>query len=122
VDTPLGQNTVLIEASLVEVKINGDGGDDFVGIGGPYEGFGVIVGFPEEAVDGAPEIVDRAEHATLEAASGQFGEEALDRVERGGRGRRVVPAQPGPRLGVLVRDYIDDLARGDIGPRLRSST
>ena len=26
-----------------------DGGDDFVGIGGPGEGFGVLVGFPQEA-------------------------------------------------------------------------
>ena len=27
-----------------------DGGDDPIGIGGPYEGFGIIVGFLEEAV------------------------------------------------------------------------
>jgi hypothetical protein len=28
-----------------------DGSDDFIGIGGPVEGFGIVVGFGEEAVD-----------------------------------------------------------------------
>jgi hypothetical protein len=97
-----------------------DGGDDFIGICGPDEGFGIIVGFAEEAVDGGLEIDDRAEHAAFEAALG-LGEEALDSVEPGGRGRRVMehkagmPAEPSPRLGVLVRtviveDHMDDLA------------
>jgi len=67
-----------------------DGGDDLIGIGGPYEGFGVIVGFPEEAVDGGLEIDDRAKHAASEAALGQLGEEALDGVEPGGRGWGVM--------------------------------
>src|ERR1700686_2363889 len=54
-------------------------------------------------------------------------EEALDGVEPGGRGRRVVedetrmPRQPGSGFGVLVRaviveDHVDDLAGGDLGP------
>src|ERR1700681_4932149 len=61
-----------------------DGGDNFVGVCGPDEGFGIIVGFAEEAVDGGLEVDDRAEHAPFEAALGQFGEEALDGVEPGG--------------------------------------
>ena len=103
-----------------------DGGDDFVWIGGPHERFGVIVGFPEEAVDGGLEVDDRAEHTAFEAALAEFGEEALDGVEPGGRGRRVVedetrmPRQPGSGFGVLVRaviveDHVDDLAGGDLG-------
>ena len=58
-----------------------DGGDDLIGIGGPYEGFGVIVGFPEETVDGGLEIDDALEDAALEPLPGQFGEEALDGIE-----------------------------------------
>ena len=53
-------------------------------------------------------------------------EEALDGVEPGGRGRRVMEdkagmsAEPGPRLGVLVwtvivEDHVDDLAGRDFG-------
>ena len=64
-----------------------DGGDDFIWIGGPDEGLGSVVGFLEEAVDGGLEIDDRAEDPALEAALGQFGEEALDRIEPGSRSR-----------------------------------
>src|SRR3954469_8610032 len=85
------------------------------------KGFGSSLVSWREAVDRGLEIDDRAEHAAFEAASGQLGEEALDGVEPGGRSRRVmehkawVPAEPGPRLGVLVRaviveDYVNDLA------------
>src|SRR5436309_5876886 len=102
-----------------------DGDDDFVGIGGPGEGLWVVVGLIEEAVDGGLEVDDRAEYATLEAALGQLGEEALDRIEPGGGGRRVVedeagmPIQPGADLGMLVgcivvKDDMDDLARRDL--------
>ena len=72
----------------------------------------MIVGFPQEAIDRGLEVDDRAEHAAFEAALGQLGEEALDSVEPGGRGRRVMehkarmPAEPGPRLGVFVRAVI----------------
>ena len=78
-----------------------DGSDDFIGIGGPHEGLGVIVGFLQEAVDGGLEIDNRAEDPAFEAAPGQLGEEALDRVEPGGRGRGEMedeprmPAEPG---------------------------
>ena len=83
-----------------------DGSDDFIGIGGPHEGLGVIVGLLQEAVDGGLEIDNRAEGTAFEAAFGQFGEEALDRIEPRGRGRGVmedkagVSVEPGanPRL------------------------
>jgi len=58
-----------------------DGGEDFVGISGPGEGLWVIIGLPQKAVDGGLEFNDRAEHAALEPAPGQLGEEALDGVE-----------------------------------------
>ena len=61
--------------------------DDGIGVGGPDEGFGVIVGFLQEAVDGGLEIDNRAEGTAFEAAFGQFGEEALDRIKPRGRGR-----------------------------------
>ena len=56
-----------------------DGGDDFVGVCGMCEGFGL----GEESVDGGLEVADGAEDATFQAAPGQPGEEALDRVEPG---------------------------------------
>ena len=77
-----------------------DGSDDFIGIGGPHEGFGVIVGFLQEAVDGGLEIDNRVEDPAFEAAFGQFGEEALDRIEPRGGGwggvemKALVPPEP----------------------------
>ena len=85
-----------------------DGGENSVWIGGPDEGFGVGIGFLDEAVDGSLKVDNRAEDAALEAASGEFGEEALDRVQPGRRGRGEVEGearvsgQPGADLGVLV--------------------
>ncbi len=52
-----------------------DGGDDFVWIGGPYEGLWPGVVFGEEAVDGGLEVDDGMEDAAPEAALRQFGEE-----------------------------------------------
>ncbi len=60
-----------------------DGGDDFVWVGGPGEGFWVIVGLVEEAVDGGLEVDDGAEDAAFEAYAGERGEEALDGVDPG---------------------------------------
>jgi hypothetical protein len=85
-----------------------DGGDDFVGIGGPDERLGAIVGFLEEAVDGGLQIDDRLEDPALEAALGQFGEEAFDGIEPGSRSRgemenkAELAIEPGAHLGVLV--------------------
>jgi hypothetical protein len=58
-----------------------DGGDDFIGVGYPSEGFGVGFVIVEEAVDGRLKVDDRSEDAALEAALGQNGEEAFDGVE-----------------------------------------
>ena len=91
-----------------------DGGDDFVGIGDPLEGLRLGVVIVEEAVDGGLEVGDGSEDAALEAALGQDGEEALDGVEPGGRGRREVerPArvarQPSPNGGMLVGGVVVD--------------
>ena len=60
-----------------------DGGDDFVWVLGPSEGFRVIVGFDEKAVDRRLKLDDGSEHAAFEAPLGQFGEEAFDCVEPG---------------------------------------
>ena len=59
-----------------------EGGDDFVGVCGPCEGLQFGVGLGEEAVDGGLEVDDGAEDA-FQAAPGQPGEEALDRIEPG---------------------------------------
>src|SRR5512133_2814077 len=85
-----------------------DGGDDAVWVGGPDERLRVAVGFGDEAMNGSLQLDDRAEHAALQASSGELGEEALDGVEPRGGGRRVVedearmPAEPRHHLGMLV--------------------
>jgi hypothetical protein len=53
-----------------------DGGDDFVGVGGPDEGLGVVVGLVEVAVDGGLEIDDAEEGASSEPSLGEGSEEA----------------------------------------------
>jgi hypothetical protein len=58
-----------------------DGGDDFVWIGDPLDGFRIGVVVFEKPVDGGLEIDDRTEDATLEATLRQGGEEPLDRIE-----------------------------------------
>ena len=77
------------------------GGDDHIGVGGPDEGFGLGVVLGEVAVDGGLKIDQRMEHAALEPALGEPGEEGLDRVEPGGRGRGEVegPARMARQLG-----------------------
>src|SRR5512132_97054 len=84
------------------------GGDDGLRVGGPDEGFGIVVVLGEVAVDRGLEIDQRVEYATLQVAPGELGEEALDGIEPGSRGRREVegPArvasEPGPDLGMRV--------------------
>ena len=58
-----------------------DGGDDFVGIGGPDERLGVVVGLIDVAVDGGLEVDDGSKDAALQSALGEGGEEGLDRVQ-----------------------------------------
>ena len=102
-----------------------DGSDDFVGVCDPMEGLRLGIVILEEAVDGGLEVDNRTEDAAFEATLGQFGEEALDRIEPGGRGRGEVerPARvalkPGPHPGVLVgrvivEDDVDRLVGGDL--------
>src|SRR5260370_15669518 len=82
-----------------------------------------MVGLGDEAVDGGLEVDDRAKDAALEAAPGEFGEEALDGIEPRARGRGEVEdearmaRQPGLDLrmlmgGVVVDDDVDDLTGG----------
>jgi hypothetical protein len=103
-----------------------DGGDDFVGIGDPVEGFRMGIVVFEEAIDRGLKVGDGSEGAAFEATLGEGGEEALDGVEPGGRGRREVedPARmvrdPLPRGGVLVggavvENGVDGLAGGRLG-------
>ena len=74
--------------------------DDGIGVGGPEEGFGIGIGFLQEAVDGGLEIGDALEDAAFEPTPCQLGEEALDRVEPGGGGwgevemKALVPPEP----------------------------
>jgi hypothetical protein len=102
-----------------------DGGDDFVRIGGPFEGFGMGVVMVEEPIDGGLQIGHRSEDAAFESSLRQGGEEALDGVEPGCRGRREVkgptwiadqPLSHGGVLvgGVVVEDRVDGLSGGDL--------
>jgi hypothetical protein len=47
------------------------------------KGFGSGFGLGEEAVNGGLEVDDGAEDAAFQAAPGQLGKEALDRIEPG---------------------------------------
>ena len=58
-----------------------DGGDDFVGVGGPREGRRLFVMLGEEPVDGGLKVCDRAEHTPFQPALGENGEKAFDGVE-----------------------------------------
>lgn len=58
-----------------------DGCNDFVRVLGPAEGFWVLVGFFDEAVDGSLQGNDGVEHAAFEPAVGQLGEETFDGVD-----------------------------------------
>lgn len=45
-----------------------DGCDDFVGIGGPGEGLGLLVVVGDEAIDGGLEVNDRVEDTAFQAS------------------------------------------------------
>ena len=100
-----------------------DGGDDFVGIGGPGEGLRLLIVLFEEAVDRGLQVDDGAKDAALEPALCEGREEALDRVEPGsGRRREVerpsrVTFEPSANIGMLmggvvVDDGVDRLSHG----------
>jgi hypothetical protein len=103
-----------------------DGGEDFVGIFGPGEGRGILVGVGQESMDGGFQLLDGPEDAAFEALFGELCEEAFDGVEPRCRGRGEVEdearmaIEPFHDLGVLVRgiivdDGMDRLFSGDIG-------
>jgi len=51
-----------------------DGGEDLIGVGGPDEGPGIVIGLGEEALDGRREIDERVERAAFETALSQEAE------------------------------------------------
>lgn len=78
------------------------------------------------AIDGGLQVDDGMEHAPLEATLRQFGEEALDGVEPGKRGRgevdgeALMAVEPGTHLvvlmgGVIVEDDVDGLVDRHLG-------
>ena len=91
-----------------------DGGDDFIGICGPAEWVGIMIGLYDESADGALEFDNRTEDATLEPVLGELGKEALDSVEprAGGRGEvedeAWMAGLPGldPRQGIQVNAHL----------------
>ena len=100
-----------------------DGGDDFVWIGGPGEGLGLLIVLFEEAVDRGLQVGERAKDAALEPALCESGEEALDRVEPGSRCRCEMERpsrmtfEPSSNVemlmgGVVVDDSVDRLSCG----------
>ena len=84
-----------------------DSGDDFVWVSGPDEGFGLLVGLRDEAVDGGLKIDHATEDTALSSLLGKSGEEPLDCVEpRAGGWREVkgearVAGEPLTHLGCL---------------------
>ena len=92
-----------------------DSSKDAVGIGGPDEGFGVGVCVGDEAVDGNLQFVEGPEDAALETLTRELGEEALDGIEPGRRGRcevegpALMSGEPLAHLGMFVgRVIVDD--------------
>jgi hypothetical protein len=85
-----------------------DRGDDFVWVCGPGEGFWIIIGLGDEAVNGCLEIDNGSEYPAFESALGEFGKETLDGVEpRAGGWREVedesrVAGEPLTHLRMLV--------------------
>src|ERR671925_937988 len=86
--------------------------DDAVRVGGPDERFGSAIVLLQVAVDGGLEVDQGVESATLEAAAREGGEECLDSIGPGARGRGEMegPApmagEPSANLGVLVSGII----------------
>ena len=50
------------------------GGDDFVGVGGPGDGFGLLVVIVDEAIDGGLQVADALEGTAFAAGLGEDGE------------------------------------------------
>lgn len=91
-----------------------DGGDDGVWVFGPMAGPRVGVGLGEEAFDGGLERDQGMKDAAFQASLGELGEEPLDRIQPGCRGRGEmegparVPVEPFDDLRVLVHGVVVD--------------
>lgn len=96
--------------------------DDGVGRRGPAEGLRVGVVGVEVGPDVLVQLDDGAEHAALEAPLRQRGEQTLNGVDPGGRGRREVdvearmPDQPAfHRLGLVGGVVVEDQVQVEVG-------
>ena len=85
-----------------------DSGDDAVWFGGPDEGFGIVVGLGDEAVDGDMQVVDGAKDTAFQPPAGELGKEAFNCVQPGCRGRRKVerPARMAFEPGLHFRMFV----------------
>jgi hypothetical protein len=89
-------------------------GDDFVGVGGPDEGLGLLIVLVEEPVDRGLKVCDGSEHTALEPSVGQDGKEAFYGIQpRSGRGRKVegpsrMADEPFAHFGMLVGGVVVD--------------
>ena len=103
-----------------------DGGDDFVWIRGPEEGFRVGILLGDEAIDGGLKVDDGVEDATLQSSLCQLGKEAFDGIEPGTGRRREVEGKAGMAIepladlgmfvgGIIVEDDMHRLVAGDAG-------
>ena len=103
-----------------------DGGDNFVGICGPEEGFRVGVLLGDEAIDGGLKVDNGVEYAALQPSLGQLGKEAFDGIEPGTGRWREVKGEAGMAVkpladlgvfvgGVIVEDHVHCLVAGNVG-------
>ena len=76
----------------------GDFFEDFVGGFGPDERLWIGIVVVQVVMDSALKFGDALEGAAADAVSRDLGEEALNHVEPGGRGRREVQMEAGMRL------------------------
>src|SRR6266705_5538470 len=87
---PLGQPPGLVSWSGDPFTVASNRVDDLVGGLRPLTRFGVLVPELDPLFEGAGQLVDRAEHATVEPTALQFSEPPLDLVQpRGVRGGEV---------------------------------
>lgn len=100
-------------------------GNDFVGIGSPYEWLGLLISLVEEELDCGLKVGDRPKDAALLSALCDGREEALDGVEaRGGCWREMeCPPQMGAEpmadfrmlmSCVIVENGVDRLSRRNL--------
>jgi hypothetical protein len=112
---------VVLRTDIPHGRLRPSRGADGVGVSGPDEGLGVVVVIDEVAIDRGLQVDEGLEHAPLQAAAPELGEEAFDGTEPGGRdwgkleGPVRMAGEPGPDFGmfvaaVVVKDNIDQPA------------